>query len=174
MNKLLSKNINNPILKGTIILTITGLLTRLMGFYNRIFLSNLIGAKELGIYQLIFPVYMIIFSMTTLGNELALTRITSEYVGRNDIKNARVFLKVCLYINCILGFLAAIFLYLYSETISIKFLNADSCGNCLKVISFGIPFMAAKGAIHGYFLGLERSDVHGISDFIEQTAKIAG
>ena len=34
--------------------------------------------------------------------------------------------------------------------------------------------MAMKGAIHGYFLGLEQSEVHGISDFLEQTAKVIG
>jgi len=42
------------IFTGTLILTLSGFLARILGFYNRIFLSNLIGAKELGIYQLIF------------------------------------------------------------------------------------------------------------------------
>ncbi|MBE5923444.1 MAG: polysaccharide biosynthesis protein [Lachnospiraceae bacterium] len=174
MYEILSKSMKNPILKGTLILTITGLLTRFFGFYNRIFLSNLIGAKELGIYQLVFPVYMIIFSFTTLGNELALTRITSEYVGRNENKSAQTFFKICLFYNIVLGMCSATVLYFFADEISLKILNTDSCGNCLKVICLGIPFMAAKGAIHGYFLGLERSDVHGISDFIEQIAKIGG
>ena len=42
------------IFTGTLILTLSGFLARILGFYNRIFLSNLIGAKELGIYQLVF------------------------------------------------------------------------------------------------------------------------
>ena len=46
----------NPIIKGTIILTIASLLSRIIGFLYRIFLSNLIGAKGMGVFQLIFPV----------------------------------------------------------------------------------------------------------------------
>ena len=55
------------IFTGTLILTLSGFLARILGFYNRIFLSNLIGAKELGIYQLIFPVYMLCFSLCCHG-----------------------------------------------------------------------------------------------------------
>ena len=47
------------IIKGTLILTITGILTKCLGFYNRIFLTRLIGVKELGTYQLIFPLYIL-------------------------------------------------------------------------------------------------------------------
>lgn len=34
--------------------------------------------------------------------------------------------------------------------------------------------MSMKGAIHGFFLGLEKSGVHGMSDFLEQIAKVFG
>ena len=46
----------NPLLIGTIILTVTGLLSRFIGFFYRIFLSQTFGAEGMGIYQLISPV----------------------------------------------------------------------------------------------------------------------
>lgn len=164
----------NPVIKGTLILTLTGLATRFIGFYNRIFLSGLIGARELGIYQLIFPLYIMALSLTTMGNELALTKLVSEYIGRNDRKSATAFFKTCFIINLILGTLTALLFYFNADFLSLRILNASSCGDCLKIISIGIPFMAMKGAIHGYFLGLEKSEVHGISDFLEQITKIGG
>ena len=48
--------VRKQILKGTLILTIAGLITRVIGLYNRVFLANVISAAELGLYQLIFPV----------------------------------------------------------------------------------------------------------------------
>lgn len=165
---------DNPVIKGTLILTFTGILTRFIGFYNRIFLNNLIGARELGIYQLIFPLYIVAFSITTTGNELALTKLVSEYRGRNDEKSARAFLSASLLINLTLSTVTSIFFYTNADFLSSKLLNASSCGDCLKTLSIGIPFMAAKGAIHGYFLGMERSEIHGISDFLEQIAKVLG
>ena len=43
----------NTLITGTIILTVTGLASRLIGFFYRIFLSRLFGEENMGIYQLI-------------------------------------------------------------------------------------------------------------------------
>ena len=43
----------NKMLKGTIILTVAGVITRVIGFLYRIFLANLLGDTKLGIYQMI-------------------------------------------------------------------------------------------------------------------------
>lgn len=42
-------------LKGTLILACTGLISRIAGFFYRIFLSHAIGAEGLGLYQLVLP-----------------------------------------------------------------------------------------------------------------------
>lgn len=168
---LISKNL---VIKGTLILTLAGFATRIIGFYNRIFLADLIGAKELGIYQLIFPLYMVAFAFTTFGNELALTKLVSEYNSRGDKASACAFFKTCFSFNLFLGLIVSIIMYKNADWLCIRILNAPECTNCLKVICFGIPFMSMKGAIHGYFLGLEKSGVHGMSDFLEQIAKVFG
>ena len=171
-NKILNRISGNLVIKGTMILTITGLAARMIGFYNRIFLSCLIGAKELGIYQLVFPLYIVAFAFTTYGNELALTKLVSEYNSLDKTATAKAFFKVCFTINLILGCLVTFLMYHYSDWLCIKILKAPECSACLKRISFAVPFMAMKGAIHGYFLGLEKSEIHGISDFLEQIAKV--
>lgn len=165
---------NNLVIKGTLILTLAGFSTRIIGFYNRIFLSGLIGAKEMGIYQLIFPLYMVAFALTTFGNELAITKLVSEYKSRGDMASVGAFLKVCLLVNLTLSLLVCIIMRQNAEWLCIHILNAPECVTCLEIICLGIPFMSVKGAIHGYFLGLEKSSVHGISDLLEQTAKILG
>ena len=164
----------NLVIRGTLILTVTGLATRIIGFYNRIFLSRLIGAKELGIYQLIFPIYMVAFSITTFGNELALTKLVSEYRSRKDPASAMVLLRICFLYNLTLALIVSSLVYARADWLCLHVLNAPECAGCLKVICIGIPFMAMKGAIHGYFLGLKQSGVHGISDFLEQIAKVFG
>lgn len=171
IKNLITKNL---VIKGTLILTITGFATRILGFYNRIFLSGLIGAKELGVYQLIFPLYMVAFSFTTFGNELALTKLVSEYKSRQDMVSAKAFFKTCFSVNLILGLIVSTIMYKNADWLCIHVLNAPECSNCLKVICAGIPFMSMKGAIHGFFLGMEKSGVHGISDFLEQIAKVFG
>lgn len=48
--------LKNQVIQGTLILTIAGFITRLIGFVYRVYLSDTIGSRLLGVYQLIFPV----------------------------------------------------------------------------------------------------------------------
>ncbi|MEF2734897.1 MAG: oligosaccharide flippase family protein, partial [Blautia sp.] len=52
------------LLKGTLVLTLSGFLTKIMGFIYRIFLSQAIGARGMGIYQLIFPIQTLCFALS--------------------------------------------------------------------------------------------------------------
>ena len=63
-------NQKRVILQGAFVLTIVGFVSRIIGFFYRIFLSHAIGAEGVGIYQLIFPVYTMAFSLTAAGIQL--------------------------------------------------------------------------------------------------------
>ncbi|MCD7835087.1 MAG: oligosaccharide flippase family protein, partial [Lachnospiraceae bacterium] len=54
----------HPLIMGTAILTITGLVSRIIGFFYRIYLSRLFGEEGMGIYQLVNPVLSLSFSLT--------------------------------------------------------------------------------------------------------------
>lgn len=169
-HKFISGLYTNLIIKGTIILTVTGIVTRIIGFYNRIFLSDLIGSKELGIYQLVLPLYILAFAICTYGNELALTKLISQY--QNE-KEQNLFFRLCVVISFTSSIAISILLYTGAENISLYILNAPACAKCIRVLCFAIPSISLKGCIHGYFLGIKNSAVHGISDLIEQITKIA-
>ena len=70
----MSSQKKHPLITGTVILTLTGLITRVMGFFYRIFLSHTIGAEGVGIYQLIFPVYALCFSFAVAGIQTGISR----------------------------------------------------------------------------------------------------
>ena len=60
------------LIRGTAILTITSFVTRFMGFFYRIFLGHTFGEENVGLYQLVFPVYALGISFSCAGTELAL------------------------------------------------------------------------------------------------------
>ena len=61
------------LLKGTLILTAAGLISRIAGFFYKIFLSRAIGAEQIGIYQLAMPLYLLAFSVCVTGIQSALS-----------------------------------------------------------------------------------------------------
>ena len=75
-------------LTGTLLLTGTGFLCRILGFFYRIFMSRTIGAEGLGIYNMVHPVFGICFALWAGSMENAL----SQYVADNHIKGLAVFL----------------------------------------------------------------------------------
>ena len=93
----------NLIIKGTLILTIAGILTKLLGFYNRIFLTRIIGVKELGIYQLIFPIYILAISFCCQGIGTAITKHVSYHLSKNRKDNSYNLFKYGLVISFILN-----------------------------------------------------------------------
>ena len=62
----------NFLSKELYFLHLSGLLSRLMGFFYRIFLSHTIGAHGLGIFQLILPLQILIMSICASGIQTAI------------------------------------------------------------------------------------------------------
>ena len=76
-------SLKSTLLKGTFILTFASFLTRIMGFFYRIFLSRIFTAEEIGLYQLIFPVFTLGFALSAAGIQTAISRCTARYFAQN-------------------------------------------------------------------------------------------
>ena len=102
----MSKNLSvkRTLFTGTLLLTTAGILSRFIGFFYKIFLSRTIGAEGLGIYQLIFPVMALCFSLTSAGIQTSVSRFVSNEIGkscRSQILSAdrtdSICMPVCFY-----------------------------------------------------------------------------
>ncbi|MBE5945941.1 MAG: hypothetical protein E7259_03230 [Lachnospiraceae bacterium] len=161
------------IIKGTLILTIAGIITKLLGFYNRIFLTRLIGVKELGVYQLIFPIYMLAFSICCQGIATTLTKQVSFYMGKKCPNNAKKIFKYSIIISTTAGTFISILIHIFAYPLSLVILKNTNCAPLLKIISIAIPFVCAKSCINSYFLGIDKPMFQGISHLFEQVVRIS-
>ena len=75
-------------LKGTLILACTGLVSRIAGFFYRIFLSHAIGAEGLGLYQLILPLQGLMAALSYTGIQSALSRLIASRLALQEKKEA--------------------------------------------------------------------------------------
>ena len=66
------------LIKGTFWLTAAGLITRTAGFFYKIFLSRIIGAEEIGLFQLCMPLYTFCLAAASGGIQTALSRFIAE------------------------------------------------------------------------------------------------
>lgn len=74
------------IVKGAIILTAANLITRVMGFFYRIYMSDAIGSEGIGLYQLVMPIYLLSWSITSSGFSTAVSRLTASQNAKKQIR----------------------------------------------------------------------------------------
>ncbi|MBU9737259.1 putative polysaccharide biosynthesis protein [Diplocloster agilis] len=161
------------LIRGTLILTITGLVTRIIGFFYRIFLSHTIGAEGMGIYQLIFPIHSICFSLTVAGIQTAISRFVAAKVSTGDDRSAKDTLYVGLGLSTALSFLAAYLLFQYAPWLSVHMLGEPRCSVLLQITAISIPFGSIHACINGYYYGLQKTSVPAMTQLIEQVVRVA-
>jgi len=160
------------IILGTVILTLTGFLSRFIGFFYRIFLSRVFGEEGIGLYQLIFPVYALCISFSISGIETALSRTVARKQALGKLDEAKEVLLSGLTVAFFLSFFCTFFIQKNAFFIADRLLHDSRCKNMLIILSYAFPFCAIHSCICGYYYGLKETKIPAISQLIEQSTRI--
>ena len=107
-------------------MTASGIASRIIGFFYRIFLAQTIGAEALGIYQLIAPVFAMCFALTASSIQTSISKFVGDACGKNAGTSqgeitARGYLLLGLVISCTASVIVGIFLYTQADWIALHF-----------------------------------------------------
>lgn len=160
------------LIRGTAVLTVTSLTTRFMGFFYRMFLSHAFGEENVGLYQLVFPVYALGISLSCAGMELALSRCVAREAAAGRPQKARELLKTSLLISFAVSCMITIFIQWNADTIARNFLHDSRCKDLLILLSYAFPFASIHCCICGYSLGLKQTRIPAVSQLFEQSFRI--
>ena len=160
------------LIKGTIILTIAGLLTRIIGFFYRIFLSNAMGAELLGIYQLIFPVYGICFTIYASGLQTSISRMVAAEAAKGNYKNTKRILYIGMVISFALALLLSVIVYFKAGFIANSLLKESRTESSLRILAYVFPFCGITACINGYYYGLRKTAVPASTQLLEQVVRV--
>lgn len=158
----------STLIKGTFLLTLAGFLTRIMGFFYRIFLSRIFTPEEIGFYQLIFPIYALAFSFSSAGIQTAVARSTARYYAQNKKAKAALLLKSALALTICLSFFSMIFIQKNAAFLTETLLHTPETKSLLFLITYALPFAAVHSCVNGYFLGQKNYHISAYSQLLEQ------
>ena len=163
---------NNPLITGTIILTITGFASRFIGFFYRIFLSRVFGAEGMGLYQLTSPVLALTFSITVSGIQTAISKFVASETTTHDYKSSFRTLFVGFIIAMTLSVGCTAYIYLFADMIAGKLLFEPRTAPLLRIISLSIPMATVHSCINGYFYGIRKTSVPSLTQLTEQIIRV--
>lgn len=167
-----SRHLLTPFVTGTLLLTFTGVLSRIIGFFYRIFLSRTIGAEGLGIYQLIFPVLTLCISFTVAGIQTAISKFVSMERGKCGTCSGLRYLYAGLFLSLGLSSFVMAILFLKADLLADSILHEMRCSALLRIMAYSLPFAAIHSCINGYYYGLKKTAVPSFSQLIEQGVRV--
>ena len=166
--QILTKIKKHPLILGTFLLTSAGIISRILGFFYRIFLSRTIGASGLGLYQLIFPVFGLCLAISASGIQTAISR----YVASE--KQNRRYLWCGIILSIILSGIANIFVYFLAPEIACEILKEPRTFELLQIMSFSFVPAALHACFNGYYYGQKNTIPPSLCQIIEQLARVFG
>lgn len=158
-------------------MTAAGVLSRVIGFFYRIFLSRTIGAEALGIYQLIGPVFSLCFALTASSIQTSISKFVGDAIGgcKDSLcgkKKARAYLILGLVLSCGLSILTGVFMYLNADWIAVRFLGEARCAPLLVLLTYSLLPCCIHACINGYYYGRKNAFVPSLCQLIEQIARV--
>jgi stage V sporulation protein B len=162
----------NSLITGALILTAASLISRILGFIYRIYMSNVIGSEGIGLYQLIIPIYTLAWSISASGFSTTISKLVAQENAKKEYGNMGRILKQSVWITSLIGLILSLFLFLFANWIGLNILNDSRTILALKVLALCFPFMAAGSCIRGYFYGIQYSSIPAYSQVIEQMIRM--
>lgn len=167
----------HPLITGTLLLTAAGFISRIIGFFYRIYMSRLFGEEEMGIYQLIHPISALAFSLTAAAFQTAISKFVAERSNpvskpSSNISVNPLFMGASIALP--LSLLAAGVLYFGADVIALHYLKEPRTALLIRLSAFTLPFSAAHACINGYFYGLKQASVPAFTQLLEQLFRVGG
>ncbi len=154
------------------VLTAVSLLLRVTNMGYRSFLSQEMGAAGMGLYQLIFSIFMLTVTLSTSGISLAVTRMVTAAIATGKRQVIRSTVARCFGFCLSISLGIALALFCLARPAARLFLGDTAAAPCLRILGVGLPFMSLCTCMKGYFLAVDESLSTAFSDVMEQTLTI--
>ncbi|WP_157910359.1 stage V sporulation protein B [Petroclostridium xylanilyticum] len=146
------------LLYGTFVLTAANFIVRLLGFIYRIFLSRMIGPEGMGLFQLVFPLYMVSITVTASGIPIAVSRLVAERKAIGDERGIVRTVIISLCLITIVSICLSAFFVLNIDQITVNLLQDFRIRPALFIFFPCILITGLAAVFKGYFYGLR--DIH--------------
>jgi len=160
-------------IKGTLILLVAGLITRVLGFINRIVIARFIGAEGVGLYMMAVPTFILVITITQIGLPVAISKNVAEAEAVGDKAKVKKILVVSLTTTIALSAIFTPVLLLTAPLLAETLLTDERTLYPLLAIAPVVPIIAISSVIRGYFQGKQNMKPVAFSQMIEQVIRIA-
>ena len=164
-----SRKGENSFIKGAAWIAAGGFVAKVIGALYRIPLTNLIGGKGLGLYQLVYPVYCLLLTVSATGIPSSIAKLTAERIARGE--NDRAVLKTAMKLFVLIGLTGSLVMALVAPWLA-KMQGSEGVLSGYYALAPSVLLVSAISVFRGWFQGRNHMFPTALSEVTEQLVKV--
>ena len=168
----MSVDIRKSFVRGTFALSLSVIVTKMLGVFFKVPLSYILGDDGMGYFNTAYAVYGFFYILCTAGVPKSVTLIISRY--RADFKSKdydNTVLKVGLRLFCYIGLFFTVIIGVFAPYI-IKIVGNSKALLSLIAVAQSILFVSVSGVLRGYLNSNEKLGTIALSQIVEGVLKV--
>lgn len=160
-------------LRGAFILAAAGIAVKMIGSVNRILLSRLLGGEGIGLYQMAYPIYLLVLSISSAGIPVAISILVAERIALSDHRGAARVFRVSLALLIATGALFAAALFFGADLLISQHIVRDARAYyAIIALAPAVFFATILASYRGYFQGQQLMTPTAASQVAEQFVRV--
>lgn len=166
-----STSSTSKLLKGAAMLSIAAILTKLLGTLQKIPLQNIGGDVVFGIYNTVYPFYMVMITLAIAGIPTAISKFVAEREAAGDSQGSQDVLRISSVMLIGTGAVFGAGMY-FGAPIVAEWIGNRQLMPALRSIAPALFVIPMAAALRGYFQGLQDMVPTAVSQVIEQAVRV--
>ncbi|WDV45552.1 polysaccharide biosynthesis protein [Clostridiaceae bacterium M8S5] len=158
-------------LQGAVILGAAGIFVKILGALYRIPLLNIIGDEGIGYYQTSYPIYSLLFAISTAGLPVAIAKLVSEKRAVGQYKNAHKIFKIS-FLGLVIGGVLTSLVILFGSKYIVNYYGWQEAYYSMIALAPALLLVPIMAAIRGYFQGRQNMVPTACSQIVEQLLRV--
>ncbi len=159
-------------LKGALILSIAGFISKVLGALYRIPLARLIGDEGIGLYQMAYPIYTTILAMATAGIPVAISILVSRKETQGFTGDSKKLFKISLLVLFGFGIILTVLVMQSAHMLATYVLKNEQAYYPILAVAPAIFFAGLMSVFRGYFQGYQSMIPTAVSQVVEQLFRV--
>ncbi|KUG05203.1 stage v sporulation protein [hydrocarbon metagenome] len=160
-------------LRGAVVLSIAGAISKVLGAVYRIPLARLLGGEGMGLYQMAYPIYTTILALATAGVPVAISVLVSRKETAGYKGDSRKIFQVSLLILFVFGILLTILVMQSAGFIATNILKDPRAYYPIMAVAPAILLSGLMSVFRGYFQGHQSMVPTAVSQVVEQMFRVS-
>ena len=160
---------NKEFIKGAMWIATGAFVSKLIGALYRIPLTNLIGGYGIGLYQMIYPLYCLLLTVSATGIPSSISAITASELAKGD--KARGVLASALKLFIIIGLLGSLVMVVLAKPLASAQGEGGLMGGYIALAP-SVALVSVISVFRGWFQGNGDMRPTAISEILEQVVKV--